>query len=207
MFVGKQPITWLWQQAVYRAALGLLPRTASAYARAFNLFMAFTVYMEILILWQEVAVLAFLEYLTRSSLSAASLQNYLSALHHHFELYNWSVAALQGRRTLLLVKSVKMHNPLKPKIKGILSIDMLKGLMSVLGTMPSAVVYQSICLIAFFGFFRLASLVPVATHVFNKTRYPLVQDIIFTSKGLQIIQKCAKNMQFPLSIELFTYRS
>ena len=176
IFVGKQPITWLWLQAFDRAASGFLPRTASAYARAFNLFMAFTVYMEILIPWQEVAVVAFLEYLVRSSLSAASLQNYLSALHHHFELYNWGVAALQGRRTLLLVKSIKMHNPLNPKIKGILSIDMLKGL---LGTMPNAVVYQSTCLIAFFGFFRLASLVPIATHVFDKTRYPLVQDIIF----------------------------
>ena len=62
--------------------------------------------------------------------------------------------------------------------------------------MPNAVVYQSIWLIAFFEFFRLASLVPIATHVFDKTRYPLVQDIIFTSKGLQFIQKCAKNMQF-----------
>ena len=146
--------------------------------------------------WQEVAVVAFLEYLIRSSLSAASLQNYLSALHHYFELYNWSVATLQGRRTLLLVKSVKIHNPLRTKIKGVLSVDMLKGLMSVFATMPNAIVYHSICLIAFFGFFLLASLVLIATHVFDKTRYPLVQDIIFTSKGLQIIQKCAKNMQF-----------
>ena len=37
---------------------------------------------------------------------------------------------------------------------------------------------------------------PIATPVFDRTRYPLVQDIIFTSKGLQIILKCAKNMQF-----------
>ena len=76
-------------------------------------------------------------------------------LHHHFELYNWSVAALQGRRTLLLVKSVQIHNPLKPKIKGILSVDMLKGLMSVLTNVPNAIVYQSIYLIAFFGFFSV----------------------------------------------------
>ena len=52
------------------------------------------------------------------------------------------MAALQGRRTLLLVKSVKIHNPLKPKIKGILSVDMLKGLMSVLATVPNAIVYE-----------------------------------------------------------------
>ena len=178
------------------AALGLLPRTARAYASAFNLFMAFTVYMDITVPWQEVAVVAFLEFLVRSSLSAASLQNYLSALHHYFEMYNWSVTALQARRTLLLVKSVKIHNPLKPKIKGILSIDMLKGLISMLGSMPNAVVYQSVCLLAFFGFFRLASLVPVTSNVFDRTRHPLVQDVIFTSKGFQIIQKCAKTMQF-----------
>ena len=179
-----------------RAALGLLPHTARAYASASNLFMAFTVYMDITVPWQEVAVVAFLEFLVRSSLSAASLQNYLSALHHYFEMYNWSVTALQARRTLLLAKSVKIHNLLKPKIKGILSIDMLNGLISVLGSMPNAVVYQSVCLLAFFGFFRLASLVPVTSNVFDRTRHPLVQDVIFTSKGFQIIQKCAKTIQF-----------
>ena len=179
-----------------RAALGLLPRTARAYASAFNLFMAFTVYMDLSVPWQEVAVVAFLEFLVRSSLSAASLQNYLSALRHYFEMYNWSVTALQARRTLLLVKSVKIHNPLKPKIKGILSVGMLKDLISMLGSMPNAVVYQSICLLAFFGFFRLASLVPVTSNMFDRTRHPVVQDVIFTSKGLQIIQKCAKTMQF-----------
>ena len=69
---------------------------------------------------------------------------------------------------------------------------MLKGLVSVLGNMPNAVIYQSICLFALFGFFHLALLVPVATHAFDMTGYPLLQVTVFTSKGLQVIQKSAK---------------
>ena len=80
--------------------------------------------MDLMFSWQEVAVVTFLEYLVRSSLSVASLQNCLTGLSHYFALYSWSGAALQCRRTLLLVKAVKIYNPLKPKIKGILSVDM-----------------------------------------------------------------------------------
>ena len=167
-----------------------------------------SVYMELTVPWQEVGVVAFYsEYLIRSSLSASSVQSYLPVLHNYFSLNNWSVAALQGRRTLLLVKSVKIHNPLKPKIKGILSVDVPKCLISVLSNMPDAVVYQSVCLFVFFGFFCLASLVPVATHALDKTRHPLVQDIVFTSRGLQVIQKCAKTCILSPSLELFIFLS
>ena len=36
---------------------------------------------------------------------------------------------------------------------------------------------------------------PMAAHALDNTRFPLVQDIVFTSKWLQFILKCAKNVQ------------
>ena len=53
-----------------------------------------------------------------------------------------------------------MHNPMKPKIKGVLSVAMLKQLMLHLVKDVNVVVFKAIYLLAFFGFFRLASLVP-----------------------------------------------
>ena len=43
-------------------------------------------------------------------------------------LYGWPATVLHAIKTLLLVKAVKIHNPMKPKIKGVSSIGMLKQL-------------------------------------------------------------------------------
>ena len=88
-----------------------------------------------------------------------------------------------------------MHNPMKPKTKGVLSVSMLKQLMLHLVKDVNVVVFKAIYLLAFFGFFRLASLVPSHAKLFNSTRFPLVKDIVWTTDGFQLILKCAKNMQ------------
>ena len=111
---------------------------------------------------------------------------------HYFALFGWPVSALQARRTLLLVKSVKINNPLNPKVKGVLSVKMLKALMSVMATMEDFVVYKAICLFEFIGLFRLASLFAATQKSYDTSSYPLVKDIIFTNKGLQFILKSAK---------------
>ena len=41
----------------------------------------------------------------------------------------------------------------------------------------------------------MASLTPSHAKLFNSTRFPLVNDIVWTTDGLQFILKCAKNMQ------------
>ena len=109
--------------------------------------------------WEEIAVLSFLEYLTQQGLSAASVSNYLSILVHFFAMYGWPEAVLHARKTILLIKAVKMHNPMKPKIKGVLSLNMFKQLMSHLVQDVNVVVFKAIYLLAFFwllyvGFFN-----------------------------------------------------
>ena len=56
-------------------------------------------------------------------------------------------------------------------------------------------VYVTLFLVAFFGFFRLASLVTTSVHVYDKSRLPTVGDKIFGQLGIHIVMKHAKNMQ------------
>ena len=84
---------------------------------------------------------------------------------------------------------------MKPKIKGVLSLTMLKQLMLHVAKDVNMVVFKAIYLLAFLGFFRLASLVPSHAKLFNSTRFPLVKDIVWTADDFQLILKCAKNMQ------------
>ena len=55
--------------------------------------------------------------------------------------------------------------------------------------------YRAIFLFAFFIFTRLASLFPNSVAAFDRTRLPLVKDIIWAKPGGQFILKSAKNMQ------------
>ena len=94
-----------------------------------------------------------------------------------------------------MIKSVHVNSNLKPKIKGILSVDILKSVLDTLDTVKNAVTVKCVILLGFFGFFRLASLVPPAVKNFDTTRYPMVEDTVWTKDGFQIVMKCAKNMQ------------
>ena len=99
-------------------------------------------------------------------------------------MYAWPKTALQARRTVLLIKSVKVNSVMKPKVKGVMSIQMLKLLVEKLQVMPNYLTYRAIMLLGFFGFFRLASLVPTTVKKFDPSRFPLVCDVIFTSSGM-----------------------
>ena len=94
-----------------------------------------------------------------------------------------------------MIKAVLTNNPLKPKVKDVLSVENLKQLISVMGTSAEYLVFKVLFLLGFLGFFRLATLVPSKVAEFDITRFPLVKDIIWTSKGLQMSIKCRKNMQ------------
>ena len=145
--------------------------------------------------FEDATVIAFFEYLICNNLSSPSLHNYVSILHHFFGMYGWPTTALHSRKIKLMMKSVLTNNPLKPKVKGVLSVTNLKQLISVLNTAGEQEVFGALFLLGFFGFFRLATLVPSKVIDFDVTRFPLVKDIIWTAKGFQMIIKCRKNMQ------------
>ena len=49
--------------------------------------------------------------------------------------------------------------------------------------------------LAFFGFFRLSSLVPAYATCFGPSRFPQVLDLIWATPGVQILLKHVKNIQ------------
>ena len=110
-------------------------------------------------------------------------------------MYGWSTAGLHSRKIKLMNKYVLTNNPFKPKVKGVLTVTNLKQLISFVNTSAEQLVFKVLFLLGFFGSFRLATLVPSKVVEFDVTRFPLVKDIIWTSKGFQMIIKCRKNMQ------------
>ena len=178
-----------------RVHQGMRPKTRASYERSFHLFIAFTIYMKMSCPWKLHTLLAFFEYLASNTLSAATLQNYVSVLNHYFKLYGWSTVSLASRQVLLFIKSVKMNSKMQIKLKGIFTLAMLEELLHIASQCQNGIVFQALFSLAFFGFFRLASLVPAYENGFDSSRFPLVLDVVWAPPGVQMILKHAKNMQ------------
>ena len=178
-----------------RIAAGLRPRTRSSYLAGFRLFLSFIVYMNIPRVNALQTVIVYLEFLVQNQLKAVSLRNHLSILKYYFSLFGWSTAVFHEKKVQLFVKSIQMNARLQVKVKGIFTIELLQKLVKTLVKFANAEVYKALFLVSFFGFFRLASLVPNASSEFDLTRFPVLGDVIWGAPGAHIIMTCSKTMQ------------
>ena len=141
------------------------------------------------------AVSTFVEYLAQQNLRAQTIANYMTVLGHFFVLYNMNTAVLDNKLIKLAIRAVAYNAPLSFKIKGVWSIAQLKLLTRALKEYPHSKEITAICLMGFFGFYRLATLVPHNKASFSPARYTTHGDIIWGPPGVHVITKSAKNMQ------------
>ena len=178
-----------------RVLNGLRPRTLTAYRQKFRLFVAFAIYLQLSPLDSFKAVSLFIEYLAQQDIRSQTLNNYITVLKHFFCLYNLDVSPLQSRSIQLAIRSVAYNAPLRFKIKGVLTINKLRQLIRALQGTHNEHMYKAIMLLGFFGFYRLATLVPPSKASFTPSRFPTHGDVIWGPPGAHILTKCAKNMQ------------
>ena len=145
--------------------------------------------------WTDHVILAYMELLAQNNFSSVTVKNHLSVLSHYFQLYSWPIQGLQSRQVLMFVRSLKYNGLVKPKVKGVLNMVMLQQLVDLTLQRLHADTLVPLYLLSFFGFFRLASLVPPSIGAFDDSRFPLVQDLVWAKPGLHFILKCSKTMQ------------
>ena len=116
-------------------------------------------------------------------------------LRHYFQLQSLDTTPLDSRTVKLAIKSVANNAPLSFRVKATFTRAQLKHLAKLALTLPDGPMYKSLFLLGYFGFFRLATLVPPNRRAFTRGRYITQGDIIFGSPRAHIIVKCAKNMQ------------
>ena len=157
--------------------------------------MAFVVYMNLIQPFTEGVILSYLEYLSQNGLRSCSLRNHLSMLKHFFAMFNWHTVCLTTRKVHLFLKSVQVNASIKVRIKGVFTVKMLEQLIKKSRKFQNGQTFAALFLTAFFGFFRLSTLVPNNLHAFDKTRFPIKNDLIWAKPGAHIIITCSKTMQ------------
>ena len=175
-------------------ASGLCPCTLASYTTTFKLFLAFVIYCDLSSPYHMDTVVLYLKYLIQNNLKACSLHNHVAVLKHFFALFDWPVHVLTSRKVQLIIKSVQMNAKLEVKVKGVFTITLLRKLVRQTDRYHNGCVFKALFLVAFYGFFRLASLLPPSIKDFDRTRFPILGDIIWGRPGAHLVMTCAKNM-------------
>ena len=184
----------LLSNAYTRINSALRPRTASAYAEKFKLYMAFTSWCRIPMVAVD-SILAFLELLAQNGSRSHTLSSYVSVFKHFFRLYDLDITGLCHRKVHLFVKSVSHNAKYFPRFKANFTIETLTRLVHACDQLTHGKVYKAAYLLAFFAFLRLSNVAPASAAAFDVTRHFIRSDIIFGSPGAHIVLKWAKAMQ------------
>ena len=171
------------------------PRTTAAHLASFRQFVAFLVIAGLNIPYKEEMNVVYIEYLIQQGLESCSIRNNVSVLKHYFAMFNWPIRALAGRKVSLLIKSVQINANMSIKVKGVINIPLLTRIIAKALKYENGFVFAALFATAFFGFFRLATLLPSKATEFEKTRFPIQNDIIWGAPGVHIIITCSKTMQ------------
>ena len=135
--------------------------------------MDFVVYMNLIEPFTEGVILSYREYLSQNGLRSCSLRNHLSILKHFFAMFNWPTVCLTTRKIPLFLKSVQVNASMRVKIKGVFTVKVLEQLIKKSRKFQNGQTFAALFFTAFFGFFRLSTLVPNNLHGFKNTRFPI----------------------------------
>ena len=105
------------------------------------------------------------------------------------------MVALGGRKVALLLKSVQINARMSIKVKGIITLSMSEKLVQKTRRYINGDIFAALFVTAFFGFFRLSTLLPNKSTEFDRTHFPIQNDIVWGAPGVHIIITCSKTMQ------------
>ena len=122
--------------------------------------MTLTIYLHIPDVFHHSFLLIFVEFLHLNGVKIPTIRNYLSAVKQYFLLYSFPTDAFQYRCLQMLMRSISINASYTPRLKRVLTIDILKNLFHLCDTLVQGSMYTAIFLVAFFDYLHLSSLVP-----------------------------------------------
>ena len=130
-------------------------------------------------------VLMFVEYSHVQGLKYPTVLNYVSVLRHYFAYYSLPLENINHKKVKMLLRAIAMNATYVPRFKGITTIPILKNIVTHCHHIKDGIVYQSIFLLAFFGYLRLASIVPSSSK-FSLHRVLLRKHFIKCPLGFKV---------------------
>ena len=183
-------------QVCQRLWLGFRPSTLAANKIMFALFLSFLVAFGLsLPQISTLDVLACMEYLLQSGMSASNIANHLTAIRSMCIIYNCDTTSFRNNRIPLFIKAVKLNRPLQPKLHVVIDEVLLEAIVLACSSLHSPLMFKALYLLAFYSFLRLSNILPHSVSSFDSTRHLCVGDVIFADEYAIIMIKWSKTMQ------------
>ena len=172
--------------APIRIFSGYRQATLAAYTRYFKDFLGFLVLVE---------VLAYMEYMLQSGMSASNITNHMAGIRAMFVAYGLNPSVLTDNRIPLFLKSVRINRPLQPYILLTLDVPLLEKNIQVCHHFKHPPVFQALYSFCFFSFLRLLNILPHSVATFDSSRHLCRADVIFGDSKALIVIKWSKTLQ------------
>ena len=109
--------------------------------------------------------------------------------------HNIDTTPFRDNRIPLFIKSIKINRSFQLSSKIIIDESMLDSICKVCSHSPFPEVFKALCLLLYFSFLRLSSILPHSLATFDRTRHLCVGDIIFSRQGAVTVVKWRKTLQ------------
>ena len=168
------------------------PKTWSPYKSMFLIYMAFCDFIASDPLSPQLfTILAFLEFLSFNNLKPSSILNYISAIRSQFTWLNLDTQILFHPKIKHMLRAIEISTHSAPIHKAIFDIPTLMKIIEICPLFPSPLTFRALYLLAFFGFLRIANLVPPSKAI---TKHLCRGDIIFQNSHAVVLIKCSKTL-------------
>ena len=162
----------------------------------FALFLGFLVAMGLsLSQVSTMDVLAFMEYLLESGMSAANITNHLTAIRSMLIIYNCDASAFRDHRIPLFIKSVKINRSLKPVFNTVIDENILLSMILACDNFSHPIIFRALYLFTYFSFLRLSNILPHTVATFDSSRHLCMGDLIFSDQAIVVVVKWSKTLQ------------
>ena len=149
----------------------------------FALFLCFLVAMgQSLSQVSTMDVLAFMEYLLESGMSAANITNHLTPIRSMLIIYNCDASAFRVHRIPLFIKSVKINRSLKPVFNTVIDENILLSMILACDRFSHPMIFKALYLFTYFSFLRLSNILPHTVATFDSSRHLCTGDLFFQTR-------------------------
>ena len=196
MFLGHKALEKLSEGAQATVHAAFRPKTRKCYQMLFRNFVAFCHCAQIA--WADINIqhiMAYLQFLIENNVSVHMVANHISALKANFVMYGLDYTVLNNPRVSYFLKSIKINRPLAIRPKNIITLPVLKQMVSLCDHTYCGKVFKAVFLLSFFAFLRISNIAPHSYSAFDPTRNLTPKDIRITKTYMHITLTWTKTIQ------------
>ena len=160
-----------------------------------HLFVCFSIRVRAPVVLAVENLISFLEFLASCHVSPRSISNYVSGIKRYLTVFQHPVLWLEHAMIRNYLRSLQLNVPTVHRPKDTINLQDFCSISVLLQQFDQPLLYRAAFALSFYGFLRISNVVPPSKKTFDATRQLTRGDVTFSSQGVKLFIKWAKNLQ------------